>query len=130
MWSYSVDNFEDAKLLQARVALLRRRSIDATVLQRCEGSGAGACLAYLSLCAPCHLQTPLRDGWGITADDSGALIVGDSSHRLHFVDPSSMKLLRTLDVTGAHMCVAFAAGQGRGASARRPEAAAGARRVR
>eukprot|EP00887_Chlorella_sp_A99_P001214 scaffold14.g1214.t1 len=44
-------------------------------------------------------HSPLKDGWGITADPQGRLIVGDSSDKLFVIDPSSMEVLRTISVS-------------------------------
>ena len=41
--------------------------------------------------------TPLRDGWGITSNGS-ALIVSDGSADLHWLDPLSLQLLKTVQV--------------------------------
>ena len=46
------------------------------------------------------MQTPLKDGWGIT-NDGTSLIVGDSTHTLYYIDPKSMKIKKKIDVTGA-----------------------------
>ncbi|GAB4818412.1 hypothetical protein N2152v2_005458 [Parachlorella kessleri] len=50
------------------------------------------------------LQSPLKDGWGITTDGEH-LIVGDSTETLHFLDPSTMAPLRTLNVTDGGVAV-------------------------
>ena len=51
-------------------------------------------------------KTSLKDGWGITNDGS-RLILGDSSHVLYFVDPKTMKVVDTIDVTDADKPVAW-----------------------
>eukprot|EP00889_Picochlorum_renovo_P003959 jgi/Picre1/30989/NNA_006347.t1 len=43
-------------------------------------------------------KTSLKDGWGIT-NDGTSLIIGDSSHVLYFVNPSTMKTERSIPVT-------------------------------
>lgn len=46
---------------------------------------------------PRLLQTPLKDGWGITTDGTH-LIVGDSTDTLFFLDPDSMQIMRSVRV--------------------------------
>ena len=43
-------------------------------------------------------DTGLGDGWGLT-NDGRHLIVTDSSHRVSWLDPGTMKVVRQLDVT-------------------------------
>lgn len=45
-------------------------------------------------------ETYLKDGWGITNDGSH-LIIGDSSHVLYFVDPKTMRTVKSIEVTDA-----------------------------
>jgi glutamine cyclotransferase len=52
----------------------------------------------------CCMQTPLKDGWGITSDGEH-LVVGDSSDMLYFVDPATMQTVRSIRVTGASLAV-------------------------
>ena len=105
VWSFAADDFEDAKLLQARMWC-----VCVFYLRMCvwEVGLSASCAPPSGQPTPSRLppplrpaQSPLTDGWGVTTDGRGALVLGDSSHRLHFVDPGSMKRLRTISVTGA-----------------------------
>ena len=52
------------------------------------------------------VSTPLLDGWGIT-NDGAHLILGNSSAVLSWVEPGSMRMLRTLRVQDAGRDVPF-----------------------
>ncbi|KAH7621010.1 putative Glutaminyl-peptide cyclotransferase [Nannochloris sp. 'desiccata'] len=49
-------------------------------------------------------KTPLNDGWGATHDGTN-LIVGDSTDTLYFIDPSTMKTVRTIKVQDGNRTV-------------------------
>lgn len=49
------------------------------------------------------MQTPLQDGWGIT-NNGTHLIVGDSSHKLYYLDPETYKIQQVVEVTGRTSC--------------------------
>jgi glutamine cyclotransferase len=46
-----------------------------------------------------EFKTPLRDGWGITVDDEGLMVLSDGSDTLTWVDPEDgFKRVRSLEV--------------------------------
>ena len=54
---------------------------------------------------PQSTTTPLHDGWGATYDNAtSAIVLSDGSPNLSFVDPASLRLLRSVQarVTPAH----------------------------
>ena len=50
------------------------------------------------------MQTPLSDGWGATNDGTN-LIIGDSTDQLYFINPSTMKTVRTITVKDGNRTV-------------------------
>jgi glutaminyl-peptide cyclotransferase len=50
------------------------------------------------------LQTPLNDGWGATNDGTN-LIIGDSTDTLYFINPSTMKTVKSIKVKDGNRTV-------------------------